>query len=174
MNRIVLILLLLVAVALPSSCRDTSIRQTHQGRLLERAPPNGGPVQTSFGHGWEIKHRQYSSFIIPVQVAASVLEEFYTDCLKQIALKAFQNKPNPGNAFTFNIGSVYLAFKLADQTQGLDWLGCELIVNVLLVNARAGLTTQFKSEWFHPETNKLVYVSLSILQRIAPGRVQGD
>ena len=158
------------APKLASSSMDTSIRQTREGRLLERAPPNEGPIQTASAHGWEINYRQYFSFIIPVQVVASVLEEFYTDCLQQIALQIFQNRPAPGNTFTVNIGSVFLALEVADPTQGLGWAACEIIVHTLLMNVRTGFTAQFKSEWFNPETNKLVYVSLSMLQRFGPGR----
>lgn len=156
------------------SYTDMTISQNPKDALLERAPPNRGPIQTTNAYGWDVKYRQYFSFIIPVQVAASVLEEFYTDCLHRIAPKLSQNSPAPGNAFTLNIGSVFLAFRAADPSECLTWVACEIIVDALLTNARTGFTSQFKAEWFHPETGKLVYVSLSMLQRIGPGRVGGN
>lgn len=156
-----------------SSYTDIPSSQARESDLLARKPPNGGPIQTTNIRGWDIKYRQYFSFIIPVQVAASVLEEFYNDCLRRITLKQSRNKPDPGNAFAFNLGSVFLAFRAADPNQSLTWFACEIIIDGLLEHARMGFTTQFKSEWFHPETNKLVYVSLSMLQRIGPGRVRG-
>ena len=70
---------------------DISVSQAREVHLLERTLPNGGPIQTTNARGWEIRYRQYFSFIIPVQVAASVLEEFYTSCLRRIALNQFRN-----------------------------------------------------------------------------------
>ena len=149
-----------------------SVSQAREVHLLERTLPNGGPIQTTNAHGWEIRYRQYFSFIIPVQVAASVLEEFYTSCLRRIARNQFRNRPAPGNAFTFTMGSVLLAFRAADPDQGLTWSAYEMIIDNLLANARTGFTAPFKAEWYHPDSNKLVYVSLSMLQRIGLGRVQ--
>ena len=156
-----------------SSFSDMPTSRNPENNLLKRAP-NGGPIQTTHIYGWDIRYRQYLSFIIPVQVAASVLEEFYTACLRRIALKQSLNIPAPGNALTLTLGSVFLAFRAADPSQALTWVACEVIVDSLLSNARMGLTNQFKSEWFHPETGKLVYVSLSMLQQIGPGRVGGN
>ncbi|CAF9939356.1 hypothetical protein IMSHALPRED_001309 [Imshaugia aleurites] len=99
-------------------------------------PPNRGPIQTIHAFGWGVKYRQYYSVIIPVQVAASVLEEFYTDCLERLALKQFRNEPAPGNVFALSIGSDFMAFRLADSTQSLTWSGCEIIADDLLANAR--------------------------------------
>lgn len=142
--------------------------------VLRRAPPNPGPVRTMTTFGWIIKYREYQSFIIPVQVAASVLEEFYTDCLRRIERKMARNEDNPRNAFTFSIGSVFLSFRVGDPTMKLEWWGCQIIVDALLRNARRGFTAQFRSEWWHPDTGSLVYVSMSMLQRIAPGIVGDD
>ena len=46
-------------------------------------------------------------------------------------------------------------------------------MDALLANARNGFAAQFRSDWFHPETGKRVYVSLSMLQRFGPGPVRG-
>ncbi|CAD6579447.1 MAG: hypothetical protein ASARMPRED_009134 [Alectoria sarmentosa] len=116
----------------------------------KRSPPNGGPIQTTTAHGWAIKYRQYESIIIPIQVAASVLETFYADCLRRIALKQTRNRPSPGNAFTFQLGSVYLAFRAADRTQGLDWWACEIVVDALLANARNGFARRNSSRKLVP------------------------
>ena len=116
-----------------------------------------------------MKYRQYVSFIVPVQVAAAtVLEEFLTDALRGIALKQVTNEPSPGRAFTLNLGSVFLAFNVADSTQPIQWWGVEIIIDAVLQNVRKGFTSQFRSEWYHPETNVRVYVSFSILQMIGP------
>lgn len=143
-------------------------------RVLQRAPPNPGPVLTTSAFGWIIKYRNYYSVLIPVQVAASVLEEFYTDCLRRIDGKMALNIPGPGNAFTFSVGSVFLAFRVADPTKGLEWSGCQKIIDALLKNARRGFVGQFRSEWWHPDTGSFLYVSMSMLQRIGPGRVGND
>lgn len=143
-------------------------------RVLRRAPPNPGPFLTTSAFGWIIKYREYASMIIPVQVAASVLEEFYTDCLRRIERRMANNVPGPGNAFTLSVGSVFLAFRIADPTKGLEWWACRIIVDALLKNARRGFTVQFKSEWWHPDTGNLLYVSMSMLQKIGPGRVGDD
>lgn len=55
--------------------------------------------------------------------------------------------------------------------QGVQWEGVETIVEALLMQVRRGFTEQFRSEWLHAETGIVVYISLSILQQIAPGRV---
>lgn len=138
--------------------------------LLQRSLPNPGPIQNAAAFGWQVRYRQYFSFIIPVQVAASVLEDFYADCLQHVSMKLLQNKPSPGTDFTFSIGSVFLSFRAPDQV--LSWESCETIIDAMLANLRMGFTAQFNSEWFHPETNELVYLSLSMLQRIEPGRVE--
>ena len=145
--------------------------QTPIDTLTKRGPPNPGPIDITTGYGWVIKYRPYYSFIIPIQVAASVLEEFYNQCLRRIAREPSSNIMN---AFTFSIGSVFLAIRVADPTQGMDWWGIRIIVETLLDNVRAGFTVQFNAEFRHPETNALLYISLSMLQRIAPGPVEGD
>ena len=139
--------------------------------LIKRGPPNPGPIDITTGYGWVVKYRPYYSFIIPVQVAASVLEEFFNKCLRRIARELSSNSMN---AFTFNLGSVFLAIRVADPTQGMGWWGIRIIVETLLDNVRGGFTVQFNAEFWHPETNILLYISLSMLQRIAPGPVEGD
>ena len=139
--------------------------------LIKRGPPNPGPIDITTGYGWVVKYRPYYSFIIPVQVAASVLEEFYNKCLRRIARELSSNSMN---AFTFSLGSVFLAIRVADPTQGMDWRGIRIIVEMLLDNARRGFAVQFNAEFWHPETNLLLYISLSMLQRIAPGPVEDD
>ena len=142
--------------------------------VLRRAPPNPGAVLTTSAFGWIIKYREYYSMIIPVQVAASVLEEFYTDCLRRIERRMANNMPSPGNAFTLSVGSVFLAFRIPDKTKGLEWWGCHVIIDALLTNVRRGFTVQFRSEWWHPDTDSFVYVSLSMLQKFGPGPVGDD
>ena len=63
-----------ITVQLPSVFNETSVPQNRKGHLLKRAPPNGGPLKTPHAFGWDVRYRQYVSFIIPVQVVASVLE----------------------------------------------------------------------------------------------------
>ena len=106
--------------------------------------------------------------IVPVQVAATVLEEFFTRALDKIQLKIDSSRPSPGNAFTLNIGSVFFAFR-CEEGNGMTWWAVEIVTKALLDNVRQGFVTQFKSEWQHPETGKKLWVSLSILQRIGPG-----
>ena len=127
-----------------------------------------GPLRTSNAHGWTVKHRTITSMIIPVQVVASVLEEFFSRALDKIQIKINRSRPSPGNAFTINIGSVFFAFR-CEEGNGIMWWGVEVVTKALLENVRQGWVTQFKSEWFHPETGKKLWVSLSILQRIGPG-----
>ena len=45
-------------------------------------------------------------------------------------------------------------------------VGVEIIIDDFLQIVRKGFTSQLRSEWYHPETNVRVYVSLSILQMI--------
>ena len=145
--------------------------QTPIDNLIKRGPPNPGPIDITTGYGWVVKYRPYYSFIIPIQVTASVLEDFYNKCLRRIVRELSSNSMN---AYTFSLGSVFLAIRVADPTQGMDWLGIRIIVEMLLDNARRGFTVQFNAEFWHPETNLLLYISLSMLQRIAPGPVEGD
>ena len=194
MNGFVVTVLLLTAVAVASPFDPYSVNQAPSefpidhdhvspgfsspsvdiqtpSTLIKRGPPNPGPIDITTGYGWVIKYRPYYSFIIPIQVAASVLEEFYNQCLRRIAREPSRDIMN---AFTFNIGSVFLAIRVADPTEGMDWWGIRMIVATLLDNVRAGFTVQFNAEFRHPETNVLLYISLSMLQRIVPGPVEGD
>ena len=163
-----------VSLEIPSQSVDIFGSQGPKGILLKRAPPNAGPVATTSGYGWVVKYRKYYNFIIPVHVAASVLEEFYTECLRRIALEEFLKKPGPGNGITFNLGSVFLALKIGDPTKGIEWWGCRIIIEELLENVRQGFTAQFRSEWVHAESGTFVSVSLSMLQRIGLGLVGDD
>ena len=139
-----------------------------EASLQPRVIPNLGPLQTTNHHGWTVKYRTISSMIIPVQVTASVLEEFFTRALDKIQSKIDRSRPSPGNAFTINIGSVFFAFR-CEEGNGIMWWAVKIITEALLENVRRGWVTQFKSEWFHPGTAKKLWVSLSILQRIGPG-----
>lgn len=139
--------------------------------LHHRAPPNAGPIRNAAVSGWQVRYRQYLTFIIPVQVAASVLEEFYNDVLQRVSVNLLSNQPSPGTELTLSMGSVILSFRVQDPAQVLSWRACETIIDVLWTNAKMGFTVQFDSEWFDPETNMLVYVSLAMLQRIRPGLV---
>ena len=56
----------------------------------------------------------------------------------------------------------------------MEWRVAQLIVETLLEDTRMGFTGQFRSEWWDSEKKRLVYVSLSMLQRIGPGRVGHD
>ena len=135
--------------------------------------PNMGPIQTHSADGWQLRYRSITSMIIPIQVAASVLEQFLTETLAKIARAQARGQASPNrNAFTLSSGSVFLAFKLADETKGLKWEAVEILINVLLDNVRRGWTMQFRSELLHPETGTVVYISLSMLQRFGPGPVK--
>ena len=69
--------------------------------------------------------------IIPAQVAASVLDQFLTETLTKIAQARAQGQdPIDKNAFTLSTGSVFLAFRIADPTMGINWRGLEILVNV--------------------------------------------
>lgn len=47
--------------------------------------------------------------------------------------------------------------------------GVEIILGTMLAQVSRGWTSEFTSEWFHPETGKRIWVSLSMLRRIKPG-----
>ena len=98
--------------------------------------------------------------IILVQVAASV---------------AFREKivyfiPQPGIVLTISVGSVFLFFRAAeDSNSELTWSFVEMIIKRTLDDVRKGWPSQFKSEWYHAEDGQRIWVSLSMLQRFGPG-----
>lgn len=139
-----------------------------EASLQSRAIPNLGPLKTTSHWGWTVKYRTITSMIIPVQVTASVLEDFLSRALDKIQRKMERSKLSPDNAFTINIGSVFFAFR-CEEGNSITWWAVEVITQALMENVKRGWVTQFKSEWFHPETGKRLWVSLSILQRIGPG-----
>lgn len=115
--------------------------------------------------------RAITSVIIPVQTMAAVLDTFYNEALIQLAANSFMNKPHPGRAFRLSMGSVNLALRAANPGDYLTWEACEVIVAALLHDAQMGFTGQFRSEWYHPESGILLYVSLGVLQRVGLGPV---
>lgn len=134
-----------------------------------RPIPAGASVTVA--HGWIITARAITSFIVPVQTMASVLESFYQEALIQLAVNLFKNKPHPGSAFRLSIGSVNLALRAVNPGDYLTWQVCEVVVLSLLRDAQMGFTGQFRSEWYHPESGVLLYVSLGVLQRVGVGPV---
>lgn len=130
-------------------------------------------VQVTVAHGWIITARAITSFIVPVQTMAAVLDSFYNEALVQMATNAFKNKPHPGSAFKVSIGGVELALRAVNPGDYLTWEVCEVIVASLLHDAQMGFTGQFRSEWYHPESGILLYVSLGVLQKVGLGPVGG-
>ena len=146
-----------------ASARDAPLLVPNRRTIL-----NMSPMQTTSDHGWVIKYRRITSMIIPVQVAASVLEDFLTQSLKRVQKKMAGPKINLRTAFTINIGSVFLSFK-CDDDQVLAWRAVEIIVQMLLDQVNMGWASEVKMEWFHAETGKRLWVSLSMMRRIGPG-----
>ena len=138
---------------------------------MQRIPPG---VHVTVAHGWIVTARAITSFIVPVQTMASVLDSFYNEALVQMATSSFQNKPHPGAAFKVSIGGVELALRAVNPRDYLTWEVCEVIVASLLHEAQMGFTGQFRSEWYHFETGTLLYVSLGVLQKVGLGPVGGE
>lgn len=127
-----------------------------------------GPLQTQTQHGWTIKYCQISSTIIPVQVAASVLEDFFLQGLREVQRAMVDPTSTARSAFQISIGSVFLNF-LCDEGDIIALWGVEIIMGVMLHQVRMGWTNEFTSEWFHPVSGKKLWITLSMLRRIVPG-----
>lgn len=122
--------------------------------------------------GVKIKYQSIPSFIVPVQVMALALEQSYKDTIARVAQAQQQNQPDPGKAFTLNIGSVNLAIKAAGRDPGITWRSVDIILDTLLQQVALGWITEFISEWTVPGTDICLLVSLSVLRRIALKRVK--
>ena len=73
------------------------------------------------------------------------------------------------NAVVISIGSVFLSIE-CEEGKWIAWSGVEMVLGVILKNVRLGWTSQFLSEWFHPVTGTRIWVSLSMLHRMAARR----
>ena len=90
--------------------------------------------------------------IIPVKVAASVLEDFIIRGLREVQRAMIAEDPiRNRNAVVISIGSVLLSIECEDG-KAIAWLGVEMVLGITLKNLRLGWTSQFLSEWFHPVT----------------------
>ncbi len=152
-----------------------STQQLSSNLHLPRTPithqvPAG--VHVTVTHGWIIIARLITSFLLPVQTVASVLDSFYSKALLQLATNSFTNRPHPGRALELSMGSVHLAMRAVNPGDYLTWELCEIVVASLLHDAQMGFTGQFRSEWYHPESGILLYVSLGVLQRVGLGPVE--
>ena len=139
-------------------------------QLKSRAIVNMGPMQRTADHGWIISYRKVFSMIIPVEVAASVLEDFVLRGLREVQRHMMTEDPiRSWNAVFISIGSVFLSIE-CEEGQGVTWSGVEMVLGAILKNLRLGWTSQLLSEWFHPVTGTRLWVSLSMLQWIAARR----
>jgi len=129
--------------------------------LFDRAYTRG-PAQISTADGVTMKYQRIPNFIGPVQVVASVLDQFFKGTLQQ-------GRPDPGKAFTLNIGSLNLAIRAAKGTdQGNPWSTVNTVLDIMFQQAAMVWTSEFVSLWTAPGHNILLYVSLSVLRRIGP------
>lgn len=136
--------------------------------LFDRAYTRG-PVQISTADGVTMKYQRIPNFIGPVQVVASVLDQFFKGTLQQVATAQQQGRPDPGKAFTLNIGSLNLAIRAAKGSdRGNPWSTVNTILDIMFQQATMVWTSEFVSLWTAPGHNILLYVSLSVLRRIGP------
>lgn len=135
-----------------------------------RALVNMGASGTIHSHGWLIRYRKIFSMIIPVEVAASVLEDFLSGAIFCVGKQAAATTVKPGTAITMSMGSVFLGVRTAaDSSVEMTWQALQAILEVMLDHVQKGWTTEFKSEWYLEEMGMRIWVSLSMLRNFGPG-----
>ena len=163
-----------VSAHILSPTSDISTRKSSHNPHFPRAPafqriPAG--TRVTVAHGWTITAHAITSLIVPVQTVAAALESFYQDALVRLATNVITNEPPPGHALRLTIGSVVLEMRAMNPANYLTWEVCEIIVANLWHDAQMGFTSQFQSEWYHPQSGILLYISLGVLQRVGVGPV---